>query len=63
MKFILWTLVWFGIHIVEKFLLVKQMGGWKAYLFEYSEAARNFVTVVVLVLWIVLYYAIIRREK
>ena len=63
MKFILWTLVWFGICIIGEYLLVDQMGSWSVYISEYSQSTRQIASLLEFILWFVLYFGIVRREK
>jgi len=50
MKFILWTLVWFGIRAIEQ-LVDHHTGRDKAY----NDSVRGWAAIITVVLWIVMY--------
>jgi uncharacterized membrane protein len=61
-RFCWWTLVWFGLHLVSTVVLLHYMGGWTAYAAEYDLNTRAFAGTMLLAIWLVCWFTIVKKE-
>lgn len=62
MKFIIWTVVYWSILLVSKWLTVKSLGGYDKYIAHYGQGVVGVAELMNYVLWIVLYFLIVKKE-